>query len=307
MNLYNKRYFVILSVLLLLILSACGQSSKDRASDPKTGEAPGSNQRIASLSIHVTNNLLALGIKPVGSVIGGDVKDFLPHVADQLQGVTKLGAAADPDMEALLSLKPDVIYIDSTLSGTDKEKYEKIAPVVAIDLDEGTWRDQLQEIAVKLGKEKEAHQFIKDYDAKAEKVQQLIHDELGTNAKVMAVRLTAKELRVMSTKRPLGPILYQDLKLKMASGVEKIDNSKPFEVISKEVLPDYDADAIFVIVSSGTKAKNAFGDLENSALWKNLKAVKHNHVYVLDGQKWLDYSAIGQNLALDDAEKLFTK
>ena len=31
------------------------------------------------MSIHLTNNLLALGITPVGSVIGGDLKDFLPR------------------------------------------------------------------------------------------------------------------------------------------------------------------------------------------------------------------------------------
>ena len=31
------------------------------------------------MSIHLTNDLLALGITPVGSVIGGDLKDFLPH------------------------------------------------------------------------------------------------------------------------------------------------------------------------------------------------------------------------------------
>ncbi len=29
------------------------------------------------MSIHLTNNLLALGITPVGSVIGGDLKRFL--------------------------------------------------------------------------------------------------------------------------------------------------------------------------------------------------------------------------------------
>ena len=34
------------------------------------------------MSIHLTNNLLALGITPVGSVIGGDLKDFLPHAKE---------------------------------------------------------------------------------------------------------------------------------------------------------------------------------------------------------------------------------
>ena len=55
----------------------------------------------------------------------------------------------------------------------------------------------------------------------------------------MAIRVTAKELRVFSTKRPMGPILFQDLGLQPANGVEKIDGNRPFEVISQEVLPDF--------------------------------------------------------------------
>lgn len=41
----------------------------------------------------------------------------------------------------------------------------------------------------------------------------------------MAIRVTAKELRVFSTKRPMGPILFQDLGLQPANGVEKIDET----------------------------------------------------------------------------------
>ena len=37
------------------------------------------------MSIHLTNDLLALGITPVGSVIGGDLKDFLPHAKEKLK------------------------------------------------------------------------------------------------------------------------------------------------------------------------------------------------------------------------------
>lgn len=83
------------------------------------------------MSIHLTNNLLALGIKPVGSVIGGDVQDFLPHVKDQLDGVVKYGVVADPDMKALLASKPDYIFIDAVYSGdswTNSRKSRQPSP-----------------------------------------------------------------------------------------------------------------------------------------------------------------------------------
>lgn len=314
-----RQKFIITLVLLLTIsvLSACGQGQEANPSNSNSTEAAVTatsdilvhdpDARIASMSIHITNNLLALGIKPAGSVVGGDVKDFLPHVADQLEGVVKLGVVADPDMEAVLGLKPDYIYIDKVYSGEELAKFEKIAPTIVIDMDSGTWQDHLKIVASHAGREKVAESFIQAYDEKAERVGELIRKELGADAKVMAIRMTAKELRVMGTRRPLGPIMFEDLKLNMAHGVEKISPTEPYEVISKEVLPDFDADAIFVIISKGNEAKNNFDELEKNAVWQNLKAVKNNQVYVLDGQKWLDYSSLGHDMALDDAEKLFSK
>lgn len=308
-----KRLIAALAFLMLMgVLSACGQSPSSNnaateepapSTDVLTHDA---NAKIASMSIHMTNNLLALDITPAGSVVGGDVKDFLPHVADRLQGVAKLGVVTDPDMESVLALKPEVIYMDEVYSGEDLAKFEKIAPTISIDMDNGTWRDHLNQIAQHVGKEKEAEAFIKDYNAKAERVKSLINGELGEEAKVMAIRMTAKELRVMGMKRPVGPIMFEDLGLNPAAGVEKIVD-EPYAVISQEVLPDFDADAIFVIISKGNEAKANFEELEKNVVWQNLKAVKNKHVYVLDGQKWLDYSSIGHSMALDDGEKLFSK
>lgn len=315
----------LIIVSLIALLSACGgqPAAPDKAASGSSAstEAAGSakksgadtatsvdpKSKIASMSIHMTNNLLALGIKPVGSAIGGGVGDFLPHVADLLKGVAKLGVVGNSDMEAVLALKPDYIFIDEHFGGEERAKLEKIAPVVSTNLDEGTWRDQLNRVAKVVGRVKEAETFIKDYDAKTERVKKLIASELGEGAKAMAIRVSAKEIRVQSTGRPLGPIMFQDLKLKPAGGVEKIPAQEPYAVISKEVLPDYDADAIFLIVNNDDNAKKVYGELEKNPLWKNLKAVKNNHVYTLDGQKWLDYSSLGQSMAMDDAEKLFTK
>ncbi|MFF2093048.1 ABC transporter substrate-binding protein [Paenibacillus sp. NPDC058174] len=311
----KKGLFMLTVVMLVILLSACGQ-----AANKGTGSKEGSNTntsgveqtgqygdaKIASMSIHITNNLLALGIKPIGSVIGGDVKDFLPHVKDRLEGAAKYGVVTDPDMEAVLASKPDVIFIDEVYTGEDVGKFEKIAPTVSINMDEGTWRDHLRRIAEQVGKQAEAEKFIADYETKAANVSTMIHEKLGADAKVMAIRMTAKELRVMGMKRPLGPIMFEDLKLAPAAGVEKIVD-KPYAVISHEVLPDFDADAIFVIISKGNEAKANFDELAKNPIWQNLKAVKNQHVYVLDGQKWLDYSSIGHFMALEDAEKLFAK
>jgi iron complex transport system substrate-binding protein len=303
----KKKLTIIFSIILTLVLSACGQTSSNDNNSTKENKSINEEPRIASLSIHLTNDLLALGITPVGSVIGGELKDFLPHVKDQLKDTKKLGPVKDPDIEALIELNPSVIYLDKEFSGQDVSKYEKIAPTHVFNLDEGTWRDHLKSIGKLVDREQQAEQFISDYEKQTKEVQTLIKNKLGEDSKAMAIRVTAKELRVFSTKRPMGPLLFQDLGLKPANGVEDLDTNQPYEVISQEVLPDFDADAIFVVVNRDDEAQTAFKQLEESLIWKGLKAVKSNHVYVIPDQPWLDYSALGNKMAMDLAKEMFSK
>lgn len=302
----KKQLLMIFTAMLLFILAACGQtaSTDSKASDTKTDK---DEPQIASLSIHLTNDLLALGITPVGSVVGGELNDFLPHVKDLLKDTAKLGPAKDPDMEAVIALDPSVIYIDEGISGEDISKFEDIAPTESFNLDEGTWRDHLKAIGKLVDRTQEAEDFIADYENLTREVKTLATDELGENSKVMAIRVTAKELRVFTTKRPLGPMLFDDLGFKPAAGIDELDSTQPYEVISQEVLPDFDADAIFVVVNSDDKAQTAFKQLEESPIYQGLKAAKNKHVYVVSDQPWLDYSALGNKLAMEEAKKLFSK
>ncbi|WP_434753089.1 iron-hydroxamate ABC transporter substrate-binding protein [Paenibacillus amylolyticus] len=316
----KKNLMLLLTISLVLVLAACGttKTSTTGSGDSKTttnsntstdnskNNAASGEPRIASMSIHLTNDLLSLGITPVGSVIGGEAKGFLSHVADRLKDTTPLGPVKDPDMEALLALKPDVIYLDEEFSGNDATKFEKIAPVHVFNLDKGTWRDHLKDIGKLVNREKEAEQYIQDYETETKEVKSLIHDQIGDGT-VMAIRVTAKELRVFSTRRPMGPILYDDLGLTPAKGIKEMDTSKPYQVVSREVLPDYDADAIFVVVNSDDEAQTMFKELQNNPIWQGLKAVKAGHVYPIGAQPWLDYSSIGNKMAMDEAKEMFSK
>ncbi|MDR4288175.1 iron-hydroxamate ABC transporter substrate-binding protein, partial [Bacillus thuringiensis] len=88
------------------------------------------------------------------------------------------------------------------------------------NLDEGTLRDHLKQVDKLVKRKKEADKYMQDYEEQSKRVKGFIDKELGNNEKVMAIRVTAKELRVFSTKRPMGPILFQDLELQTANGVE---------------------------------------------------------------------------------------
>lgn len=299
----KHSFLFSLFLCFTLLLSACSSNAQPADDDSKAAEKE--EQKIASLSVHLTNNLLALGIQPAGSVVGGKVKDFLPHVADQLKGTEKLGEAKDVNMEALLALEPDLILVDKELGGQDISKYEDIAPVEVIDLDEGTWRDHLTTLGQLLDREEEANTFIQKYDEQTEQLKAELPDAIKAGT-AMAIRINAKELRVFTTGRPLGPILFNDLGLMPAEGVNELDKNEPYEVISQEVLPDFEADTLFVVVDAEDEAQQSFKEIQQSAIWQGLKAVKQNQVFVISEQPWLDYSSTGNKMALDEAEEFLS-
>lgn len=309
-----KRFTsVIISIFMLVILSACGsdeavpQVTENSAAQEETAETAEAaeeayGKKVASISIFLTGNLMALGITPEATT----TSDYLPISAERYSNIEYLGFTKDPDMEALIGLQPDEIFIDAEFSEKlGLEKFEKIAPTHVVNLDEGTWKDQLREISTIVDREQTAEDFIAAYDAKAKEVSALAAQEIGEGT-VMAVRISAKGLRVYGMERPLGPILYEDLNFTPAKGVEAI--TKNWETVSKEVLPDFDADAIFVLVSSVDEgSEEVYEKLKTDPIWLGLKAVQNNRVYLLTEQPWLDYSAYGNRLALEDLEAILSE
>ncbi len=85
------------------------------------------------------------------------------------------------------------MWMKNTLE-KDVAKYEKIAKTHSFNLDEGTWRDHLKQVGKLVNREKEADQYIQDYEEQAKRVKSLIDKELGNNEKVMAIRVTAKRI-----------------------------------------------------------------------------------------------------------------
>ncbi|WCT55887.1 ABC transporter substrate-binding protein [Paenibacillus kyungheensis] len=293
----KKWIGLTLGICMIWILSACG-SAPAVTETTSTTEAT-ENKKIASISIFLTGDLMALGIKPAATT----TSDYLPITGEQYQGIQYLGFTKEPDMEALIGLQPDEIFIDAEFA--DKhglDKFEQIATTHVINLDEGRWQDHLRTIAQIVDRTENAKSFITAYEAKAKEVSTRFQQKIG-NGKVLAMRVSAKGFRIYGMDRPLGPILFEDLKLTPSPNVTTID--KNWENISKEILPDLDADAIFVLVSSVDEGSDqVFEKLQSDPIWLGLKAVKNKQIYMITEQPWLDYSASGNLQALEQLEKM---
>ncbi|MBN3526707.1 ABC transporter substrate-binding protein [Paenibacillus apiarius] len=317
-----KRFMnLTLIFMLALIFTGCGQKaaaptagSQDSASQQTEGskekaeakqeeqfktvktsrgevKIPTNPQRVVDLA-YATEELLIMGIKPVMSSSGPDLKDYLK---DKLEGVTLVDAGS-VKVEDVMALNPDLIIT----SGRTEKLYDQltqIAPTVQLEGDFYTWRERFPEMASILGKEKEMNEWLAQYDEKAKKIGDEIKAKTGDATFALYVA-NASQYRIYG-KALLGDVLFTDLKLPMGEGAPQ---EKSVEIVSLENLFKFDPDYIFLGLygSNLAVAQKKLDDMQKSELWGKLKAAKNGHVYMLDNPTWsLGTFPLGKEKALE--------
>ncbi|MCQ4088230.1 ABC transporter substrate-binding protein [Saccharibacillus sp. JS10] len=295
-NLY--LYASVCVCISLLLLTGCGSATTaSSASQPTSAAAsdteattrtvqhlkgetkiPADPQKIASLDYRLTDFLLALGLKPSasGTYPGGVMPPYIE--ASKLQDVQPLGDEAN--LEAILNASPDVILGRKTHADL-YDQLTAIAPTIISDSPSKDWKKELLSYGTMFGREQQAEDWLSNYEAELTEAKSKIAASIPEGSTFLYLRILPKEVRVHGPNQALSDVLYRDLGLTPAKGVKQLDDVVP---ISLEVLPDYDPDYIFVEVG----APNIDGDqdaeknrsqVQQTSIWKNLKAVKAGHVY----------------------------
>lgn len=306
-------------MLSLLLLTACGQTASPNPSAPaqenKGGETrvlkhakgestiPLKPKRVVALQY--VGSMLALGVKPIGALKGHmEGADMAPLVS----GIEVVGDYDAYNLEKILELQPDLILTGSDDEQQVYEKLTKIAPVVAIDFDQHDVFGHVQKVAKALGMEKEGKAWEEKYKAKVEEARKLVQAKVGKNETVAAMNVRAKTIKMYGA-RNMGHVLYNDLQLTPPALIKTEIEKDPLfwsNDLSMELLPEYTADHIFLMLFPGEDATQYLKEIEQSSLWKNLPAVKNNHVYVVDVDRWLGYDAILIEKQLDEAVQYLT-
>lgn len=150
-----KRTFLCLTLII-----TCSFSSSARA-----GETP---QRIISLAPNMTEILFALGL---GSRIVG-VTSFCDYPADAKRK-PKVGGMSNPSLEAVISLKPDVVVM--TIDGNPREFEERLR---SLGIKTYVFRasrlrelpNGIRDLGKVLGVPEEAEKFAREFEAAVKKV-----------------------------------------------------------------------------------------------------------------------------------------
>jgi ABC-type Fe3+-hydroxamate transport system substrate-binding protein len=260
--------------------------------------------KIASLNHLATGHLMALDIEPYAAVINNAYP-----VSALLYNTITVGHSK-PDLEILMSVKPDLIVMAGSriVEKSPKEKlFNQIAPTITLDYDQ-SWRVHFQTIARVVGKEKEASAWLERYERKVETIRKQIKSHIGDET-VLILGIGDENMCVYG-QRNIGAVLYGDLKLAAPQGVHNIAHYKE---ITAEDLHAFDADRIVLACFRHNGTAGMDQVIQNEVLqlyahkqWHALRAVQNRRVYCLFDSKHLytSYNALTHDLILDKVNEL---
>ncbi|CZR98383.1 putative siderophore-binding lipoprotein YfiY precursor [Clostridioides difficile] len=308
-----KSLAIFISIITTLVLvTACSDKNAENADKSDTrvvqsvkGEVkiPSNPKKIVDIS-GSSEELLLVGHKPVATAnVDSYETDKLPsYIREELKDVKIVGHSMmdTMDMEAILEVNPDLIIM-SQRQEKIYDQLKEIAPVVMLKDYANDWRSKLTDVSKLFDKEEDAKNWLQKYDEKATKLGKEVTEKNGEKT-YLPVLASSGQFMVFSDGG-IGTLINDDMKLARPKNMPKQDGIT-LPMVSMEGLTDIDADHIVVIATEADKK-----DLENSAIWAQIRAVKDGNVTILDAAPFFSqsYNPIGKELLLESVKNELTK
>jgi iron complex transport system substrate-binding protein len=267
-------------------------------------------QRIVTLDDHnFIDSLLALGVEPVDITSCFGCEEAFPGIPNNLVAdIPDVGDGGQFSLEKILSLKPDLILAEEW----QKNSYEllsQIAPTVMLDsvtmLDD--FKEKLRYFARILGKSDRAEEILALYHNRIQQLRQQLGKKIETKTiSVIAIAGSADVFYISKPGFRIYDQIINDLGLVQQNQINfnKINTDLVELALSIEVLPEYDADILFILTDYLTaeyrEANPESLSFLKQPIWSTLKAVQNKQVYKVN---WTAGGPIGANRIIDDLFK----
>ncbi|MFB7079858.1 ABC transporter substrate-binding protein [Streptomyces sp. NPDC056308] len=323
MTTFTRRRGLAVGALALsgaLALCACGSSDPGKDSGAGTArtrtvktvmgdvEVPVAPRRVVVLDTGELDSALSLGVRPVGATHSATEDGFPSYLPEsRTKGIKEVGDIANPNMETVASLKPDLILTSKVRDGDRYEQLSAIAPTVMTESTGSTWKENFRLHADALGKQAEAKKVIASYDARVAKVTEAIGGkEKAAATDVNFVRFVeGADIRIYGRQNYIGSILA-DVGVGRPAITDKAKDGFSYDV-SPEKIDLADADVVFTS-TYGDPDKAGATKTMSGGLWKGLTASRNGKVFEVDDRLWI--AGIGYTAAdriLDELRTDLTK
>ncbi|MEF3404384.1 iron-siderophore ABC transporter substrate-binding protein [Agromyces sp. CCNWLW203] len=165
----------------VLLLTGCGTTEEAGAAAGEAAivitddrgesiELAAPAEKIVALEWNTAENLVALGVMPVGVA---DVEGYTDWVKSETldEAVTDVGGRGEPSVDAIAGLAPDLVLTTTDLSESVIAQIEEFAPVLVVrgaDASNpiGQMESNLERIATATGREAEGEEILAGFDEK---------------------------------------------------------------------------------------------------------------------------------------------
>jgi iron complex transport system substrate-binding protein len=260
-KLSGKHLFVFL--ITIYFISGISSSANSNNALKQQTDNP---KRIVSLSPAITEALYVLGLED--SIVGVTIYCQKPP---QAQRKEKIGTLMEPDMEKIVSLKPDLVLAMSLTSPKEIQKLKNLGLKVVmfqIPQDFNLLCDFFLQLGRVVGKEKDSQRLIKE--AKGH-VSEIARKVASLPKPKVLIQIGSKPLFVATKKYFINDYIQ------FAGGTNIFQDAGLGSVSMEEVIkknPD-----IIIIATMGISGEN------ERNIWKRfttIEAVSKNKVYIVD-------------------------
>lgn len=231
-----------------LALTACGQASEERTEDDGGHEVqdamgtvtvPEEAQRVVALDSLVIDTVVALDGPLVGAAQAGSVDTLPVYLGDAVEGVEIVGAIAEPNVEAIATLGPDLILGTKLRHEDIHDQLSAVAATVFVAEPAIGWQDNVLLIGDALGRAERAEEVLGEVLAEA------VETGLAVGAEGKTVHVLR---RVDNGVRLHGPGTFSGSVLgEMGFTVPEMDwDDNDMIELSFENLDQVEADVVFV-------------------------------------------------------------
>ncbi|CAM4304078.1 ABC transporter substrate-binding protein [Paenibacillus typhae] len=244
---------------------------------------------------YLEDSLVVLGVKPVAQwANNGQGQAYLQ---DKLAGVPLLDFNSGlPSPEVVMDLQPDLIVLHNANYAENGvyEQYSKIAPTYVFKQAAGDLDSSVTMLGELIGKQEAAAEGLAAYHRKVEEAQAALAPHMD-GKKALIIRFNSRGMFLMGG-------VYGGFVLADQLGIAKSDlvAAENSLELSLELLPEIDADYIFLANDTANSGETFYKELTESALWKSIPAVQAGHVYNVDDRYWLGGGIVAYNNVIDD-------
>lgn len=274
--------FILLVSLVIMFFTGCNQSDikdgKLTVTDSLGNEVviEKTPERIVAMLASDVEILYALGVEDKIIAVG-EYANYPEDTANK----QKVGTSINTNIEELIALEPDVVFIG--VMGQTEDHYEQLkqAGIPVVVSNAQTIKDTyniIEIIGQVVGKHQEAKDMVKDMKAGFDELK-----EKSINKEALNAYIEVSPLQFGLWTCGKGTFIQELLDIVNINNV--FDDLEGWAEVSEEQVIDRNPDIILTTVGVSYGVEKPVEDILSRENWKSVKAVADEKIYMLDSDK----------------------